>query len=143
MPTTTFNIGRDSSLVLIAPTGQRIDLSIVTGFESKQAVHQLRVRPLTGPPQGADIPDGWNGSFEVERGSSAADDLISTIESGFWAGGTIGTGQVFQYIQEVNGSQSTYQYDGVTLHLSEAGNYKADATVKQTISFFASTRKRV
>jgi hypothetical protein len=143
MATSTFNLGRDSSVVVIAPTGQRIDFSIVTGFDAKQTVHQLRIKPLTGPPQGVDIPDGWTGSFEIERGSSAADDLFSSIEQGFWATGALGIGQIFQYIQEVNGSTSTYQYDGVAMHLSDAGSYKADASVKQTIAFFASTRKRV
>lgn len=143
MPTNTFNIGRDTSLVLIAPTGARVDLSLVTGFQAKQNVHSLRVRPLTGPTQGADIPDGWDGSFEIERGSSTADDLFAQIESGFWATGTLGIGQIFQYVNEVNGSTSTYQYDGVTMHLSNAGDWKSDATVKETIAFFASTRKRV
>lgn len=143
MPTNVFSLGKDCSLVAIAPTGQRLDLSVVTGFEARQSVHQLRIRPLNGPPQGADIPDGWTGSFEVERGSSAADDLFATIESAFWAGGILGVGQIFQYVNEVNGSQSTYQFDGVTMHLSEAGSWKADSAVKQTVQFFASTRKRV
>ena len=143
MPTNTFNLGKDCTVVLIAPTGQQVTLSIVEGFDAKQAVHSLRIRPLNGPPQGADLPDGWNGSFTVERGSSAADDLFSQIEQGYWAGGVFGIGQVFQYVTEVNGSTSTYQFDGVTMHLSDAGSWKADSSVKQTISFFASTRKRV
>lgn len=143
MPTNTFNLGKDCSLVVIAPTGQRIDLSIVMDFDAKQQVHQIRIDPLNGPPQGVDVPRGWNGTFGIERATSAADDLFSTLEQGFWAGGVLGNGQIFQYVQEVNGSTSTYQFDGVAMHLSEAGNYKADNSVKQTISFFASTRKRV
>lgn len=143
MPTNTFSLGKDSSLVVIAPTGQRIDLSQITGFDAKQRTHNVTVRPLNGPPQAAYVPDGWEGSFEIERGTSAADDLFATIESNFWSGGALGVGQVFQYVNEVNGSQSTYQYDNVTMRLGDAGNWKADASVKQKIDFFASTRRRV
>lgn len=143
MPTNTFNLGKDCTVVCIAPTGSRVDFSIVEGFEAKQQVHNLTIRPLNGPPQAAHLPDGWTGSFMIERASSAADDLFAQIEQGYWSGGTFGIGQVFQYINEVNGSQSTYQFDGVTMHLSETGNWKADSSVKQTVTFYASTRKRV
>ena len=141
MPTSTFNLGKDCTLVLIAPTGQQLDLSIVTGFDAKQQVHKLRIKPLNGPPQGADLPDGWEGSVSIERGSNAADNLFSTLESGYWAGGVMGTGQIFQYITEVNGSQSVYQFNNVTMSLSDSGHWQPDSAVKQTISFFASTRK--
>jgi hypothetical protein len=143
MPSNTYNLGKDCTVVLIAPTGAQINLSIVESFEAKQTVHSLTVRPLNGPPQFAHLPDGWTGSFMIERASSAADDLFSQIEQGYWAGGSFGTGQVFQYVTEVNGSTSTYQFDGVAMHLSEAGSWKADSSVKQTIQFAASTRKRV
>ena len=53
----------------------------------------------------------------------------------------MGTGQIFQYITEVNGSQSVYQFNNVTMSLSDSGHWQPDSAVKQTISFFASTRK--
>lgn len=143
MPTNTFSLGKDCQLVLIAPTGAQVSLSIVTGFDAKQGVHSIRVRPLNGPPQGFDMPDGWTGSFHVERGNSALDDLFSQIEQSFWNGGSIGTGQIYQYVTEVNGSQSVYLFGGVTITLSDAGNWQADSSVKQTVTFFAATRKRV
>ena len=143
MPTNTFNIGKDAQLVVISPLGTRIDLSIVTGFNSKQDVHQVKVMPLNGPRQAVDLPDGWSGTFTLDRANSAVDDLISAIELGYWAGGVVGLGQIYHYVQEVNGSTSTYLYDAVTMHLSDAGHWKADDTVKQTITWVASTRKRV
>lgn len=143
MPTNTFSLGKDCQLVLVGYDGARVDLSIVTGFDAKQNMHSIRVRPLNGPTQGADVPDGWNGSFHVERGNSTVDDLFSRIELGYWAGGNLGTGQIFQYVTERNGSVSVYQFDGVTMTLSNAGSWKQDSAVQQTIEFFASTRKRV
>lgn len=143
MPTNTFSIGLDCQLVVIAPTGQELQLSIVTGFDAKQDVKSVRVQPLNGPPQGANLPGGWNGTFHLARGSSAVDDLFSQMEQGYWAGGIVGTGEIYQYVTETNGSQSTYLFSGVTMHLSEAGSWKQDAEVAETIEFFASTRKRV
>lgn len=140
MPTNTFNLGKDCQLVLIGPTGARVDLEEVVGFDARQDVHDLKVRPLNGPPQAAMLPDGWTGTFQVERGNNAADQLFSQIEAGYWAGGVFGVGTIFQYINEVSGSQSTYQYNNVTMSLSEAGDWKADSAVRQTIKFFASTR---
>jgi hypothetical protein len=143
MPTNTFNVGLDCTLVLIAPTGQRVDLSIVTDFEAKQDVQAVRVMPLNGPPLGADLPKGWTGSFGVDRASSSVDDLFSTIEQGFWATGLFGIGQIYQYVNEVDGSESTYVFNGVTMNLSDSGSWKADGAVKQKIAFFASTRDAV
>jgi hypothetical protein len=140
MPTPTFNLGMDCSVVVISPVGGRVDLSIVEAFNAKQQVHKIRVRPLNGPPQGADVPDGWEGTFSIERGSPAADNLFSQIEAGFWAGGVLNTGQLYQYVDEVGGGTSTYTFNNVTMSLSDAGTWKSDSSVKQTIAFFASTR---
>lgn len=143
MATQLFNLGRDVSLVVISPMGGEVQLSIVMGFDAKQETHAIRVRPLNGPTQAADLPDGWNGSIKLDRGSSAVDDLFSQIELGYWAGGNIGTGEVYQYVNEVDGSVSTYLFGGVTMKLSDSGSWKADSTVTQSIDFYASTRKRV
>lgn len=140
MPTNTFNLGKDTSVVLISPTGATIDLSIVDSFDAKQQVHSVRIRPLNGPTQGADLPDGWNFTITVERANQALDVLISELEAGYWSGGVFGTGQCFQYINELDGSESIYSFNNVTLHLSDAGSWKADSSVKQSISGFASTR---
>jgi len=40
MPITAFSIGRDAQLVIVAATG-RVDLSHVTGFESRQLTHAV------------------------------------------------------------------------------------------------------
>jgi hypothetical protein len=142
MPTNTFSLGKDTQLVLIGPSGQ-VNLSIVTGFNSKQTVKTVHVDPLNGPPLEARPPAGWTGSFTIERGDSTVDDLIATIEQGFWAGGNLGTGQIYQYVTEVSGATSTYLYDGVSMSLSDAGSWQTDSSVKQTLEFFASMRRKV
>jgi hypothetical protein len=92
---------------------------------------------------GAELPKGWEGSFEVERGTSAVDDFIAAAEQIFLSQGSLPAGTVYQYVTEVDGSTSTYQYSGVVFKLVNAGTWKGDASVKQKLEFFATQRQRV
>ena len=142
MPINSFSIGRDCQLVVMGPLG-RVDLTYVTGFESKQLTQSVRVDRLDGVPMGAELPKGWEGSFEVERGTSAVDDFIAASEQSFLSSGSLPAGTVYQYINEVDGSTSTYQYSGVVFKLVNAGSWRGDASVKQKLEFFATQRQRV
>jgi hypothetical protein len=142
MPINNFNIGRDCQLVLIGPAG-RVDLSYVTGFESRQITHSIRVDKLDGTQISAELPRGWEGTFELERGTSAADDFIAAAEQSYFNGDGVPFGTVYQYVTETDGSISTYQYNTVVFKLANAGNWKGDASVKQKLEFFASQRQRV
>ena len=142
MPINNFNIGRDCQLVLIGPAG-RVDLAHVTGFESRQITHSIRVDKLDGTQIAAELPRGWEGTFELERGTSAADDFISAAEQSYYNGDGVPFGTVYQYVTETDGSISTYQYGTVVFKLSNAGQWRGDACVKQKLEFFASQRQRV
>jgi len=142
VPTNTFSLGRDCQLVVIAPTG-RIDLTHVTGFESRQITHPIRVDRLDGTQMAAELPKGWEGSFEIERGNSAVDDFIAATEQAYHAQGQMRVSTLYQYVAEANGSTSTYQYEGAVFKLSAAGSYRGDQSVKQKLEFFAARRKRV
>ena len=142
MPTTQFSIGRDCQLVVVGPAG-RVDLTYVTGFESHQLTTAIRIERLDGVNMGAELPKGWEGSFELERGSPEVDDFIAAIEAAYYAQGSLATGTLYQYVQEADGSVATYQYDGVAFKLANAGSWRGDAAVKQRLDFFASRRRRV
>lgn len=142
MATNTFSLGRDCQLVVIGPAG-RVDLTHVTGFEARQVTHSLRVDRLDGSQIAAELPRGWEGTFEVERGSSSVDDFIAAAETQFYAGNRVAPGTLYQYVAEADGSTSTYQFDGVVFKLVSAGQWKGDASVKQKLEFFATRRKRV
>lgn len=142
MPYNTFSVGSDCQLVVMGPFG-RVDLAHVTGFESKQLTQAVRVDRLDGVQLGAELPKGWAGSFDLDRGSSAVDDFIASIEQAYLAGQTISAGTLYQYVNEPNGSSSTYQYTGAVFKLASAGAYKGDAAVTQRLEFYASSRKRV
>jgi hypothetical protein len=94
-------------------------------------------------PMAAELPKGWEGSFEVERGTSEVDDFIAAAEAAYFAQGSLPAGSLYQYVAEVDGSTSTYQYDSVVFKLANAGTWRGDAAVKQKLEFWASTRTRI
>jgi hypothetical protein len=142
MPINSFSIGRDCQLVLIGPAG-RLDLAYVTGFECQQMTQKIRVEKLDGTLMAAELPKGWEGHFDLERGSSAAEDFIAAAEAAYFSGGAVPYGTMYQYINEVDGSVSTYQFDSVVFKLASAGLWKGDQAVKQKLEFFAARRQRV
>ena len=142
MSYTAFSVGRDTQLVVMTPSG-RIDLAYVTSFESRQLTHPVRVNRMDGTQLGTELPRGWEGFFELDRGSSAVDDFIARTEQQFFNGGGTVSGTMYQYITEPDGSTSTFQYDGVSFRLSNSGTWRGDASVKQKLEFFATTRRRI
>jgi hypothetical protein len=142
MSLTAFSIGRDTQLVIMGPSG-RVDLAHVTGFDSRQVTSSVRVSRLDGTQLGTELPKGWEGSFEVERGSSTLDDFIVMLEQNYYNGVTSQPSTMYQYITELDGSVSTYQFNGVVFKLSNAGAWKGDASVKQKLDFYATRKQRI
>jgi hypothetical protein len=142
MSINAFSIGRDSQLVVVGPHG-RLDLSYVSGFEAHQLTRSVRVSRLDGVEMGTELPKGWEGSFELERGSSAVEDFIAAMEQDYFDGSLAATSTMYQYISETDGSTSTYQFDGTTFRLASAGHWKGDSSVKQKLEFFSSRRRRI
>lgn len=142
MPSNAFSVGRDCQLVVMGPFG-RVDLTHVTGFEARQITLPIRIDRIDGTQLAAELPKGWDGYFEIERGSSAVDDFIAAIEAAYFSNGAIPAGTLYQYVQEVDGSTSTYQFDGVVFKLAQAGLWRGDQSVKQRLEFFAARRRRI
>lgn len=139
---TSFNIGKDTRVVVIGPYG-RIDPKHIVNFTAHQTVNKVRTQPLNKPRLQRDLPNGWDGTIEIDRSDSTLDDLAAAIEQAFWTGQAIPMGTIYQYIDELNGSTSTYQFDNVTMNVPNAGSYQAETPVKQTLEWSASRRRKV
>jgi hypothetical protein len=137
-----FSVGRDCQVVVLGAYG-RVDLTHVTGFEGRQMTASVRVDRIDGVQLGAELPKGWDGQFDLERGNSAVEDFIAQLEADFHNGLSPAPGTLYQYITESDGSTSTYQYNNVVFRLASAGMWRGDAAVKQRLEFFASTRVRM
>ena len=130
MASNSFSVGRDCQLVVMGPFG-RVDLSHVTGFECRQLTHPIRIDRIDGTQLAAELPKGWDGSFEMERGTSAADDFAAQLEQDFMNGAPVSQAALYQYVNETDGSTSTFQFDGVVFKLAHAGVWRGDGSVKQ------------
>lgn len=138
-----FTVGRDGTLVLMLPSGQ---LSLnYTSFEVQQQTHAVMSRPVNSPTIPAELPDHWTAKFGIDRNSSALEDTIAATEATYWAGGNAGLNgiTIYQYVNETDGSTSAYMLTGCTLKLSDAGSYKQDAIVAQTLDVVASQRVKI
>ena len=140
--TTPFNIGRSTQIVF-RWNGTRVALPTVTSFAAKQMTTPLKSTPLNSQPVTYEVPNGWSGSFKVQRDSNALDSLIASNEAAFWSAGTITSGTLILYVTETAGSTSTWQFNNVAITLDDAGSWVNDTIVIQNVTFTASQRVRI
>lgn len=142
-----YNIGRDGATLNIVANGSPLSPTILTNFESNQETVQLKSKPLSGPPIFQEIPDGWKGSFEVDRADGTLDDFFAQAEDTYYAGDDATVITILHTIADAAvgavGAVRQYRYDGIVMKLENAGSYKADEKVTQKVSFMASRRTKV
>jgi len=139
MPLNGFTVGRDVSTSISTPTGT-LALSLITKFTAKPDTTDKKIKGLDGRTRHLIFPDGWTGSFEVERQNSQIDDFFAAQESNYYAGLNLLPSTITETINEVDGSVSQYQFVGVIFKLDDAGDFAGDESVKQKVTFMAETR---
>ena len=85
MPINGFSVGRDISLDITGPQGP-LRFNLITGFRSKPDITDQKIKGLDGITRHARFPDGWSGSFNIERQDSAVDDYFAQLEANYYAG---------------------------------------------------------
>ena len=147
MPVSNFSIGRDIQVVILhvlAPGGTgRLDLSIVTGFDSKETRKKIQIPGLDGITRTGFVPESYPLTIMTERGNNQMDLFLSAIDAAYRSGLNVPTGSVYTYVQEPNGSTTTTFYDQVAFDRSDAGSWKQDAAVNQTLTGVAATKQVV
>lgn len=137
-----YSVGRDITVNINTPNGP-LRLSTITGFSSKPNTEKREVRGLDGIRRPLVFPDGWNGSFTVERQDSTLDDFWALIEANYYAGQGIPNATITETVSEPDGSVNQYKYLGVIFILTAAGDWKGNETVAQTLEFEAEQRVKV
>jgi hypothetical protein len=94
-------------------------------------------------PYWMEIPVGWNGTITAERMDATLDDFWAKWEENYYNGIDQPRGTITETITEANGTVSVYRYEGVSFHLTDAGNKQGEKTVNQTLSWTANRRKKV
>lgn len=138
-----FDLGRQCRLVLVDPDGNDVQLDKVTGFDAKENTKKVTVDPLNSRPETIHIPMHWDGTFELSRRGPALDILFANRAEAFWNGAPQKWFTMFQYISEQDGSETSWQWNKVSIGYADAGSYKATDDVKQRIEFSATSRTQM
>jgi hypothetical protein len=142
VPVNNFTTGKDINLQLVTPNGN-VGLNLITSFSSKQESIEQAVKGIDGITRHVKFPNGWSGRFMIERKDSTLDDFFAADEAAYYAGTNVQNASITETIQELAGNITQYRYTGVLLKFDDAGEYKGDSTVKQTMSFIASRRIKI
>lgn len=142
MPSLGYTVGRDIAVDITTPAGKLRIPKIMT-FDAKPQVSNQKITPLNGVSDELQIPTGWNGTITAERMDGTLDDFWAQWEENYFNGIDQQRGTITESITESNGTISVYRYEGVSFHLTDAGNKQGEKTVSQTLSFTANRRKKV
>ncbi len=142
MPINGFSVGRDLTLDITSTQGP-LSFGLITKFTSKPDITDEKIKGLDGITRHVRFPDGWSGSFEIERQGAQLDSYFAQLESNYYAGANEEPCTITETRTEPDGSISQYRYEGVLLKLEEAGDWEGAKTVKQKLSFVASRRRQI
>ena len=142
-PAHDFSTGNDVKIMLIIDGVGEVQPTHITGFHATQAVAKLQVKRLSNSPIPKSIPQGWGGTITLDRGDSVADDVACVIEQAYYSGQRLPQAQIYQFVNEADGSQSTYLFQDVSFELTDAGSWVQDVAVKQTITWAAGRRRKL
>ena len=136
-------IHSDSLDVVSQKTGGVIRFPIRTGFSKKQETNDIKVKRADGVTDNLVIPDGWTGTLDFERASSALDDYFANMEADYYNGKNNDVLSITETIVEANGAVTQYRFTAVALKYSDAGSWQGDSTVKQKVDWMASKRLKI
>lgn len=137
-----FSTGKDVSVTVVTTTG-RLTFAGLTDFSADPMTTDIKSKGLDGVPRFGIIPDGWKGSFKVDRLDSSVDNYWAQFEADYFSGKATTAGTIAEIITEADGSVTEWRYDGVVLHLEKAGDWSGDKKVEQTVSFQAAHKYKV
>lgn len=143
MPMNGFTVGRDVSIDIVGNLGTVERFNLITAFHTKQNTTKITIKGLDGKNRYLELPEGWDGGFDVTRGDSRLDDYFARLEDEYYDGSDIKAATITETIQEPSGGISQFRFEGVMLKLDDAGTFQGDAEVKQKITFCATRRRKV
>ena len=142
MPVNGFSVGKDVTLVLVTQSGP-LPFNRLTEFAAKMDTVDLKSKGIDGITKHLMFPDGWAGSFMLDRTDPTIDSYFAQYEANYYAGIDRRPASITEIISEPDGSITQWRYLNVFLKYDDAGPWKGDTQVKQKISFVAQTRIQV
>lgn len=140
----TFNLGRDGAKITIVDSvNGNVTLSGMVEFGAKSRAKEAESEGIDGITKFRNAPAGWEGDFKFDREDASVDVYFDAWETSFYAGLPPPEVVITQTVNETDGSRTKWQYQGVTLKLSDGGTWKGLDKVSQSIGWKASRRIRL
>jgi hypothetical protein len=143
MPINNFTTGRDITITFVTPQVGALSLNLITGWHAKQASDTQSPKGIDSLIRHVRFFQGWGGGFSIERRDSTLDDYFALLEQQYWQGISEQAAFMNVTIAEAAGNLTQWQFTNVLASYDDAGEYKGDSTVKQTMSFLASQRIKI
>ncbi len=144
-----FLVGTDLSLTIFNnqnPSGAVLLDGKRTRFRTKDKSKLIKSDPIDngGIPDHRVLPDGWNGTIEVDKQSDDFATLYAFLEANYYAGNL----QQFFTITETapnlrTSGTSRYQYSNCVFHDYDPGEWTKESQVKASVEFDAAQRIKV
>ncbi|MGI4776955.1 MAG: hypothetical protein ACRYGA_02360 [Janthinobacterium lividum] len=137
-------VGRDVSIDINTSRGiLALSATAITNFTSQPKTSNVESKGMDAVTRHGVFPEGWRGTFDVDRMSGVLDTFWAQIEADYYAGVNTLPGTITETIAEPDGSISQYRYTGVMFDFKDAGAKAANGLVKQKLDFMASRRLKV
>ncbi|WP_234775175.1 hypothetical protein [Paraburkholderia tropica] len=144
MAANTFNIGRDGlQLTTFDATLGQVQFNGLTGFTAKPRYKKLESEGADGVTRFRNVPNGHEGTFEIDRVDSSAEAYFAQKESNFFAQYPPSQSTITQTVTELDGTVTQWQYTNVEMALENAGDWKALDKVPLQVSWSASKKIQV
>jgi len=137
MPMNDLTIGADVTIQIVTPTGPLRPRKL-SNFKVKQETGSQKKVLMDGKVIHLEFPQGWSGSFEIEREDGALDLYFAQLEASYYSGQNLKGSTITRTIRNPDGSVTQLRYTEIVFKLDDAGESKGDDTVKQSVSFMAS-----
>jgi hypothetical protein len=135
MPAAGYSVGRDTKLVFVdEASGNVVTWSILSSADFKPDFKQLQWKAIDGTNSFAEIPQGWIGTFTVDRAGPDLMDYAVANENDYFLGNTAATVYLQQTITNPDGSTSQYRFVNGAVKLVDAGKWSGDDKVTQTVA---------
>lgn len=144
MPNGGLSVGRDITLRFNFLSGPlEFPTSSIESFEAKPMAPLKNYVALDGLLQPVLFHEGWDISISIARKSNLLDQFWALQEAEYYAGTPQPGGTITETIQEANGSISQYLYTNFVIKLDNAGMWKGNEFVIQTLIGQASRKEQL
>lgn len=138
---TQATIGREVTVEIVTPEGNLvIPPDAITAFTFRSNTNDLERRPLNRPRQRDRHPDGYEGSFSIDRTGPEVERWWAQVEADFNRGLRQQRGIILDSTREIDGSVTEFRFEECVFTLTEFGERTANGYISMTIEFTAEGR---